>query len=87
MSEVIRFLEAMGRRPAPFIAEYSAAVAGLAVDELQRDALLNRDHGRLNELLSGRSTVRCIIATPEVQNSSTHVPTFVPVIFVPDELN
>ena len=66
MSEVIRFLEAQGRNPARSSAEFAAAVAGLAVDDAQRAALLGRNHLRLNELLGGRAQMRCLVAVPDL---------------------
>jgi hypothetical protein len=63
MSNVIQFLEALGQNPAP--ADYAAAVAALDIDEAQRQALLNRDHARLNDLLGGRSKVYCVVVPAE----------------------
>jgi hypothetical protein len=56
MSNVIRFLESMGRQPMPQ-AEYAGHVAALGVDEMQRVALLNRDQLALNIALQGRGNV------------------------------
>ena len=59
MSKVIQFLESMGSSASMhnMSAEaYSAAVAALDVDQLQRDALLQRDHAALNASLGGRAT-------------------------------
>ncbi len=65
MSNVIQFLEAMGRKPALSPADYAASVAALEVDDAQRQALLERDHAGLNELLDGRVKMFCVIATPD----------------------
>ena len=59
MSKVIRFLESMGSNASMrnMSAEAdAAAVAALDVDQLQRDALLQRDHAALNASLGGRAT-------------------------------
>ena len=53
MSNVIRFLEAMGSKQLS-ASEYAATVAALEVDALERRALLDRDHSALNDLLGGR---------------------------------
>lgn len=71
MSHVIRFLEAMGSRPAPPVADYVATVALLDVDTEQRQALLDRDHAALNELLNGRSRMMCFIHTPSPDEQET----------------
>jgi len=62
MSNVIRFLEAMGIAPMS-ATEYAASVASLGgqVGPEQRRALLDRDHAALNDLLSGRATMRCAV--------------------------
>ena len=60
MSNVIRFLETMGRKPiSP--ADYAATIAALEIEAPQRKALLDRDQGALNELLDGRRQLRCAI--------------------------
>jgi len=64
MSDAIRFLEALGRRPLP-AADYAARVAALDVDEAQRHALLRRDPAALNALLGGRRTLMFAILAPE----------------------
>ena len=56
MSNVIRFLEAMGSQQLSS-AEYAASVAALEVDASQRQALLKRDQAGLNDLLGGRQNV------------------------------
>lgn len=59
MSKIIQFLESMGRDALirrMSAAEYSAAVAALDVEPAQREALLQRDHVALNDLLGGRAT-------------------------------
>lgn len=60
MSNIIRFLETMGSRPIP-AADYAAMVAALEVGAPQREALLDRDHDALNELLDGRRQLKCAI--------------------------
>ena len=60
MSNIIRFLETMGRKPiSP--ADFAATVAALEIEAPQRKALLDRDQGALNELLDGRRQLRCAI--------------------------
>jgi hypothetical protein len=60
MSNIIRFLETMGRKPiSPD--DYAATVAALEVDAPQRKALLDRDQDALNELLDGRRQLKCAI--------------------------
>lgn len=62
MSNVIRFLEAMGGNPALArlsAAEYAAAVASLEVGTAQHDALLDRNGAALSDLLGGRATMYC----------------------------
>lgn len=41
--------------------EYEAAVAGLDVDDAQRQALLDRDHTALSDLLGGREKMLCVV--------------------------
>jgi hypothetical protein len=55
MSEVIRFLESMGRNPAMTAGEFAAGVAALGVDDAQKQALMQRDVAWLNDLLGGRA--------------------------------
>jgi hypothetical protein len=60
MSNIIRFLETIGRKPiSP--ADYAATVAALEVGASQRKALLDRDQDALNELLDGRRQLKCAI--------------------------
>ena len=68
MSDVIRVLEELGRNPSLSMAgneKYFASVSASALDSAQRHALLGRDMDALNELVGGRNTMRCLIATPE----------------------
>lgn len=60
MSKVIRFLESMGSQPIS-AADYVATVDALEVDAPQRQALLERDHAALSDLLGGRKEMRCLI--------------------------
>lgn len=46
-------------------AEYSANVALLDVDPKHRQALMDCDHEGLNDLLGGRSSMRCMIMVPD----------------------
>ncbi len=52
MSKVIQFLESMGRAPVS-AADYAASIAAIGVNEGQKQALLNRDHAALNDLMGG----------------------------------
>lgn len=67
MSNVIQFLEAMGRNPGIHglsASDYAATVASLEIDGAQRQALLDRDHAALNDLLDGRPKMMFYINTP-----------------------
>ena len=65
MSNVIQFLEAMGRAPLSS-AEYSASVAALDVEANQQRALIDRDPAALNELMSGpKKMVFAVMAADE----------------------
>lgn len=68
MSNVIRFLESMGNdssfaRLSP--AEYAATVALLDVGDTEQQALLDRNHVALNDLLGGRHKILCSIFAPD----------------------
>ena len=64
MSNVIRFLEAAGRRPlSP--SQYAATVALLDVGERQKQALLDRDAMALELSLGERRDMCCLIVVPE----------------------
>jgi hypothetical protein len=60
MSNVIRFLEAVGKQPLS-AAEYMASVSLLDIDAAQRDALIQRDQRALAEAMGGRDVMRCLI--------------------------
>lgn len=62
MSNVITFLETLGRAPAGRSADdYAAAVAMLDVGDDARAALLARDAAALNDLLGGRPRMVCML--------------------------
>ena len=68
MSNVIQFLEAMGRNPGVHglsAADYAASVALLEIDGAQQQALLDRNPAALNGLLEGRAKMFCMISTPD----------------------
>ena len=65
MSNVIQFLETMGRQPALSPADYAATVAALDFEPAQQQALLASDVSALNSLLEGRSKMFFMVATPE----------------------
>jgi len=67
MSNVIRFLEAMGRNPGIHgltAADYAASVALLGIDRAQQQALLDRNPLALNDLLDGRPKMFLLINIP-----------------------
>lgn len=64
MSNVISFLETLGRAPASAgrsADDYAAAVAALDVGDDARAALLARDAAALNDLLGGRLRMMAIL--------------------------
>jgi hypothetical protein len=72
MSNVIQFLESLGSNPAKAhfaTAAYAAAVASLDVGDAQRQALLDRDHSALNDLLGGREKMMCMVWLPAEDES------------------
>ena len=64
MSNVIQFLETLGREPLQ-TAEYGAAVAALDIGKEERQALVACNGIELNDLLGGRSKMYLMVATPE----------------------
>lgn len=67
MSNAVAFLEAMASRPlhAWNADDYDAAVAALDIEGAQRQALLDRDTDGLAALLRARSTMFCMVMTPD----------------------
>lgn len=64
MSNVIQFLETMGRNPSMTrvsTVDYAASVALLEIHNEQRHALLHRDQDVLSGLLGGRSKMLCSV--------------------------
>ena len=62
MSNVVQFIERLGRDPKGLsIADYTASVAALDIDEEQRRALLERDQDALSALLGGREKMMCVV--------------------------
>jgi hypothetical protein len=61
MSNVIAFLESIGRDPAlkPGEEAFTAAVQASGLDDQAQAALLARDGGTLSELLGGRTKMLC----------------------------
>ena len=74
MSNVIRFLEQLGNRPAMPHAEYVAAVDLLDADDAQKRALLDVDRDRLNDLLGGRAKMICMVASPDQEDMPAKSP-------------
>lgn len=63
---IVQFLETLGASPNNLsAANYVSAVEALGVDAAARDALLARDAKGINQLLSGRAAMRCLIFTTE----------------------
>ena len=74
MSNVIQFLEAMGRNPGVHglsAADYAASVASLEIDDAHRQALLDRDHAVLRDLVDGRPQMMCYITVPSPDDHET----------------
>jgi hypothetical protein len=68
MSNVIQFLESMGKNAAQgdmSPEEYTAAVKALGVDDIAQHALLNRDHSALNDFLGGRMKMMMMLVPAE----------------------
>jgi hypothetical protein len=68
MSNVIQFLEAMGKDATLSTMspeEYISAVRALNVDDQAEHALLNRDHEGLNNLLGGRMKMMMALVPAE----------------------
>jgi len=65
MSNVIRFLEALGRNPDASPQAYATAVQALDVDPEIRDALLRRDRAALDRLLGARHNVMIVLVPAE----------------------
>lgn len=68
MSNVIAFLESMGKNAALACQpeeDYAAAVDALGLDDAPRQALLDRDPDALNGLLGGRMKMMCLLFPAE----------------------
>ena len=68
MSQVLQFLESLGRdgHPAHLVGrEFEAMVSSLDIDDAQRQALLDRDAAGLGNLLSVRPPGRSSTASPD----------------------
>jgi hypothetical protein len=70
MSNVIAFLESMGRDATikPTGSEYVAAVESLGLDDAPHQALLARDAGALGDLLGGRTKMICALFPADDDN-------------------
>jgi hypothetical protein len=71
MSNVIQFLEAMGKDAtlsSMSPEEYATAVNALNVDDQAHHALLNRDHESLSSVLGGRMKMMMMLAPAEDDN-------------------
>jgi hypothetical protein len=65
MSNVIQFLEALGREPIADAEAYARAVRALDIDEAVRDALLRKDRAALDRLLGARHNVMIALVPAE----------------------
>jgi len=65
MTNTIQILEKMGSNPSRSAAHHAATVSALDLDPSQKQALLQRDHAALNQLLAGRTQVFCAIFAEE----------------------
>lgn len=68
MSNVIQFLESMGKDAAlsnMSPEEFTTAVKTLCVDDVAQQALLNRDHNALNDFLGGRMKMMMALVPAE----------------------
>ena len=68
MSNVIQFLESMGKNAAlsnMSPEEFTAAVKALGVDDSAQHALLNRDHAALNDSMGGRVKMMMMLVPAE----------------------
>ncbi len=81
MSDVIRFLETLGSQAQLPNAgtDLSAMIDALDVDSLQHQALLDRDHAALSDLLGGRPVLRCSVFSPDEEEHPTEPDGDVPV--------
>lgn len=66
MSNVVQFLESLGRNVAvPSEAEYTTSVAMLDVTAEEQEALLRRDPHAIGNVLGARATVLAYVVSPE----------------------
>lgn len=65
MTQVVEFLEALGRNAEISHESYAASVAGLELAPAVREALLNRDAASLPQLLGVQAPVCFILAPAE----------------------
>lgn len=88
MSEVLQFLENLGRHGCPVpIGDpgYEAGVSALAVDDAQRRALLDRDADALASLLGARPVMLCSIFPTEQPQRENETPDADEPDYVPQE--
>jgi len=65
MSNVIRFIEELGRDPVRSREAYVAAIEASELSAPEHRALLDRDPEALRGLLGARANTACMIATPD----------------------
>ena len=74
MSNVIRFLDSLGRDAAASPEAYARAVQSLDVDADVRDALLRRDRVALDRLLGARHNVMIALVPAEDDEPAEQTP-------------
>jgi hypothetical protein len=73
MLNTIQFLETLGSQASASL-DYEAAVAELQVSKQERDALLDRNHAALNDVLGGRAKMFFGIMAPHEEPEEEEVP-------------
>jgi hypothetical protein len=76
MSNVIRFLETLGREAgagAPASAEFAAQVAALQIEPSLRQALVDGDVATLSRLLGGREKMMMVLAPADAPQNDEPV--------------
>lgn len=71
MSQVIQFLEQLGRDAAQ-TTDYAARVAALDIEPAARAALIGRDAAELNRVVGGRKQSYCLVAVPRSDGDLVH---------------
>lgn len=69
MSNLIKFLESLGRDSTISADTYAATIAALDIDAAQREALMARDGGLLGETVTGTKQMRVTLFLDEDDSS------------------